>query len=424
MIGTSYKRIYYPKNLGERKDLITISQFQMIGLYENNMDKVSSLIDRIIKSSSWEEKRRQAKYYLSCLDDSLIKSPSYIFFLESLAKKDILTAAYASGKKGRHFVARFLSVSPEGIDICFIECCLLLDFVEDLKNYLLCKINDLTEQCVKEAIHDIRYKTDDILLLRFLRILNLIDCDKDYVDDVFLDCPIDTPDFKREEHLFCQELFAKKRYAILYEYMAMREQLDGFYSILHLDKNVIINQLNNDIGFGSLLLLLSINKTKTIDFYDKLAKTLESADINTDIKKICLFFCCLNACETMGCLPDDIKEILNNLNCDSNYLLKYRKYIGNQEILCFKKLLYVDKTRKTSNCLLEFLRLAGANNTFSEVFLGKKSMIPIVNKNKKYIQDNKNFSQLLDESDYSPQDKDFIRRNTHLRMYGFEPPLK
>lgn len=385
------------------------------------MDKVSLLIDRIIKCSSWEEKKKQAKFYLRCLDDSLIKSPSYIFFLESLAKKDILTAAYASGKKGRHFVARFLSVSPEGVDVCFIECCLLLDFVEDLRNYLLSKINDLTEQCIKEAIYDIRYKTDDILLLRFLRILNLIDCDKDYVDDVFLDCPIDTPDFKREERLFCQELFAKKRYAILYEYMAMREQLGSFYSILNIDKNEVINQLNNNIDFGSLLLLLSINKTKTEDFYDKLAKTLENTDINTEIKRVCLFFCCLNACETMGYLPNRIKELLSGLNCDSNYLLKFRKYIGNQEVLCFKKLLSIDKTQKTSKYLLDFLRLAGANNTFSELFLGKESMKPISNKNKKYIQDNKKFSQLLDESNYSRQDKDFIRRNTHLRMYGFEP---
>ena len=123
----------------------------------------------------------------------------------------------------------------------------------------------------------------------------------------------------------------------------------------------------------------------------------------------------------MGYLPNRIKELLSGLNCDSNYLLKFRKYIGNQEVLCFKKLLSIDKTQKTSKYLLDFLRLAGANNTFSELFLGKESMKPISNKNKKYIQDNKKFSQLLDESNYSRQDKDFIRRNTHLRMYGFEP---
>ena len=185
-----------------------------------------------------------------------------------------------------------------------------------------------------------------------------------------------------------------------------------------MDKKEIINQLSNNIGFGSLLLLLSVNNNKTLAFYDKLTRTLASADINTDIKKICLFFCCLNACETMGCLPDRIKEILKNLSCDSNYLLKFRKYIGNQEVLCFKKLLSVDKTQKTSKYLLDFLRLAGANNTFSEVFLGKDSMKPFSNKNKKYIQDNKKFSQLLDKSDYSPEEKDFIRKNTHLRMYA------
>ena len=375
-----------------------------------------------MQCTTWEAKKNRAMTYLHSLNNSLEKSRQFVYFLDLLAQKDILIASYASGKEGRHIVAPYLNISSNKLDISFIECCLFLDFTQDLTNCMMHKIKELDLVDIRKMIADIREKTDDVFLLRFLQILNRVNCQKDYIDDVFLDCPIDTPDFQQEERKFCQELFEKKNYLVLYDYLTTREQIDDIASILRRDKKDITDILWQNLNLGSLLLLLSDKTEKTKSYFEVLIETLTCADMNIKMKNICIFICCLNSCIVLEEIPETLKDELKKLICDSEYLLKYRKYIGHEEISCFKKLLSKDIKGGLvkKNFLLEFLTLISNNNTFSDNFVCKESMKPLANKNKKYLRDNKNFSEQLDLSQYSEEEKVYIRKNTHLRMYtGF-----
>ncbi len=381
--------------------------------------KIDRLIDGILQCATWEAKKDRAMKYLYSLNNSLKKSSQFVCFLDRLAQEDILTASYVSGKEGRHIVAPHLHAALDVVDISFIECCLFLDFKRDLVEYMILQMGKLDIADIRKVIADIREKTNDVLLLRFLRILNQVDCKKDYIDDVFLDCPIDTSDFKQEERRFCQELFERKNYLVLYDYLATREQIHDISAILRRTEVEMMGILWNNLDFGSMLLLLSITAKKTATYFEELLETLNRADLEKKLKNICIFLCCLNAYMCLEEIPNTVKTELKKITCDSESLLRYRKYIGHDEIACFKTLLSKDikNDLDKSNSLLEFLKLIGSNNTFCDNFIYKESMKPLSNKNKKYLRDNKHFSEQLSRSKYSSEEKEYIRRNTHLRMY-------
>ena len=383
------------------------------------MDKIERLIDRVIQCPTWEMKKNLSKKYLQSLNDSLKKSEQFVSFLNVLAKKDILIASYVSGVEGRHIVAPYLKDIDEPFDVTFIECCLFLHFNNDLAEYLAIRLDKIDLNDIRYIISEIRDKTNDILLLRFLRVLNKIDCQLDYIDDVFLDCPIDTPDFEQEERKFCQELFERRKYLVLYDYISTRENINFLQSLLRRDKDEYISILKNNIDVGSLLLLLSDTIVKSTSYFEKLIDSLNHTIQDLNLKKICIFLCCLKSCIILSEIPIVVRNCLKNLNCDSEYLLRYRKYIGHNEILCFKKFLSMDiyNNMSSSSYLLDFLHLIRYNNTFGSLFDKKESMKPLATKNKKYLKDNKHFAEQLNKSQYSDAEKDYIRRNTHLRMY-------
>ena len=297
-----------------------------------------------------------------------------------------------------------------------------MDFNKDLVDFMKRRIEQITLADVRQIMTDIREKTGDILLLRFLRVLNSIDYQEDYIDDIFLDCPIDTPEFQQEERKFCQELFERQNYLVLYDYLATRERINEIAEILRRSKKEIEEILRQNLNLGSVLLLVYDKGKNTCAHFENLIETLRRADMNKKMADICIFICCLNACIILDEPSEFIKTTFRNLKCDSEYLLRYRKYIGHDEITCFKKFLAADtRTNSSENkSLLNFLELIGDNNTFCNNFSGKKSMKAIVSKNKKYLRDNKNFAKGLKDSRYSAEEKEFIRNNTHLRMYSGE----
>ena len=382
-------------------------------------EKICRLVDRVVNCSTWDQKKKRARNYLSSLNDSFEKSRLFVYFLDTLAKKDILIASYVSGKEGRHIVTSYLPEPSNNLDIIFVECCLFMGFYGDLVKYMMRHIDSLEVEDIHKIISDIREKTDYVCLLRFLRVLNAIDCKKDYVDDVFWDCPIDTPEFQTEERIFCQELFNRGNYLVLYDYLTTREHIDDITDLLRRSREELNGILLQNLDVGSILLLLCDKGRKNISSFEYLITTLTHSDIDRETKSICIFLCCLNASRVLGNLCTSIESTLKGLKCDSKHLLKYRKYIGHDEILCFKKFLAIDmeSISHDGRFLLNFISLIGDNNTFCTGFREKESIKPFISKNKKYLQDNKKFADQLRSSTYSNEEKEFIRNNTHLSMY-------
>lgn len=390
------------------------------------MKKLDMLVRKIVCIQDMSRKKDQTKLFVGNLNKSYQSSQKYLYFMQKLAENDILIASYAAGQEGRHYVSKYLHVDEEKvIDNNFIICCLFLGFKDDLRKYLksqFCKllessINDEPrievlnnmEKIVREAIEEIRSKTDEVLLLQFIRILNLVDCPIDYIDDVFLDCPIDTPDFVLEEKRFCQELYDRNRFHTLFEYLVTRDRLLSIDDILETRLDMIIERLSDNISMESLILMLAVSQNQTLEFFNDLIKKIQDGD--TCEKNVCLLCVYLSACIRLQYIPPGIKELFQKLKCEPDEMLKYRKYVGHQEIKCFKTML------QFPGKLLELLHIMGENNTFSEKVAAKKTVEALPSKNRKYAQDNSEFRKKIMESQYTDEEKEYIINNTHMRVY-------
>lgn len=378
------------------------------------MEIAARFVNYVHNQSTWTRKRRLAKQYAYNLSRSVSGFARYQSFLRILAQNDLVLACEAAGVSGRYILSEYLVVDTEKVlDIRYIKCCLILDFKKDLITYLKYVVASLDEKSVCVVISEIRNTLDDILLLRFLRYLNHLDCAVDYIDDVFLDCPINTDDFLLEERRFCQEVYNKKKFELLYEYLASRGTLSKIAYMVSVDslEDIKMN-LRQYPSLGSAALLLSFADNNHFENILELIQSVRQSNIDLQMKAVIVLYCCMRACQLLVSIPKEIEAILKNLHCDIAILFQYRKYISHQMIACFKELLLKDR------CLLEFIRLLGDNNTFASAFKEQTSMKKFDNKNKKYRNENKLFYKKLMQSDYTDEEKDFIRNNTHLSMYS------
>ena len=375
------------------------------------MDKMEPLVEKVC-SLPFYRRVKMAKQLAYEYGRTIKTSRKYKCCLESMAQKDIVAASAAAGHEGRHFIGEYLSANSSLLlDNTYLICCLLLGLDQDLEEYMQEKRMVLTIENVKLAIADVRRVTgDEILVLKFLRCLNSVDCKVDYIDDVFLDCPIDTEEFLRQEQIFCQEVFKRQHFEILYEYLMSRDRLGKIETILREDWATIQSELKGAPCVGSTLILLYFASKGNIDSVQDIIQSLQNAKMDFRMQKLCILLCCMAACENAKCVPSRIAQMLPAIKCDTEILMQYRKYIGNQEIKCFKQLLGNGKM------LLEFLQLLKDNNTFAENF--DHTIKPIESKNRKYIADNKHFSELLEQLDYTKEEREFIKMNTHIRVYA------
>ena len=347
-----------------------------------------------------------------------IFNPSYCSFIELLAEKDITTACKVVRNyefDGMDIVWGKVRVNENKLfDEVYVINCLLLNKDNELITYLKSKIDIITVDNIKMFNNILRKNLEYSFVIKFLRCLNHAGCEADFVDDVFYDCPIGTADVIEEENLLCNELYERNKFEFLYDYLSNRGKLIQIVDKVGAkDWYDIEDKLNNNLNLGAVAILLFFcykgkYSIRRLPYILNMIDLIKEKVKDKDVANILVLYCCLRECELSEKIHDSIRKVLETLSCEHKILIKYRKYIGHQEISTFKVLLTQDKE------LLDLLELLQENNTFNSQY---HDIMRIDEKQKKYVTENQNFMKILKNSEYTFDEQQYIINNTHMRLY-------